>query len=405
MTGPLRPGTSGAARPESAQPDHDTLRGLLGAWALNACTGLETAWIEIHLAECPSCADEGGRLRDAAGWLSADEPLEPAPDLRSQVLTRALTVRPARIKVPDYSSAYVAETARLDALLRDLGESDWIERADLVWHGGAQQLRPAEVLSHLTAVDGVVSRALGLADPVPPAPGTSPEQAGSAPVDLVERTSRLIEAQRRRGPDAVRSFWREQTRALVETAALAESQHGAGAGDVLVDYGAFRLPLRDAFVDRAFECWIHADDVAEAVGWPYGPPRGVHIRTMVDLATRLLPSALNGLREAGLASLTSYRKFSGSDPGYGDPRGVSAVKLIIEGRGESEWLVPLEPLPPGSGPLPADIDPVATLAIDGVEFCFLCAAHRDPDRMPCGITGDRAAARDLLHAARLLSRP
>ncbi len=405
MTGPLRPGTSGASRPESAQPDHDTLRGLLGAWALNACPVVETAWIEMHLAECPSCADEGARLRDAAGWLSADEPLDPAPDLRTQVLARALAVRPAEITVPDYSSAYVAETARLDALLRDLGESDWIERAELPWHGGVDRLRPAEVLSHLTAVDGVVSRALGLSDPVPAAHGPREDPAAPVAIDLVERTSRLIEAQRRRGPDAVRSFWREQTRALVETAALAEAEHGASAGDVMVDYGAFRIPLRDAFVDRAFECWIHADDVAEAVGWPYGPPRGVHIRMMVDLATRLLPHALDGLRAAGLASLTSYRKYSGSDPSYGDPRGVSAVRLIIEGRGESEWLVPLEPLPPGSGPLPADIEPVATLAIDGVEFCFLCAAHRDPDRTPCGITGDRAAARDVLHAARLLSRP
>jgi hypothetical protein len=416
MTGPPRPGDPGESQPtrpdagsfadfdvlpvHETRPDHDTLRGLLGAWALNACPAAETAWIEKHLAGCPSCADEAGRLRDAAGWLSADEPLDPTPDLRAQVLSRALAVRPARIEVPDYSSAYVAETARLDALLRDLGESDWIEHAELAWHGGTQQLRPAEVLCHLAAVDGVVARALGLPDPVPLARGYVAEPGVPSQVDVVERTSRMIDSQRRRGPDAVRSFWREQTRALVETAALAEAKDGPGAGDVLVDYGSFQLPLRDAFVDRAFECWIHADDISEAIGWTYGPPRGVHIRMMVELATRLLPHALNELRAGGLAALTSWQ-----DPGYGDPRGVRAVKLIIEGSGESEWLVPLAPLPPGTGPLPPDIEPVATLAIDGVEFCFLVAAHRDPDRTPCGITGDRAAARDLLHAARLLSRP
>ncbi len=410
MTGPLRPGVSGATPPEPTRngsvpdepvpPDHDGLRGLLGAWALNACPALETAWVELHLAECPSCSDEATKLRDAAGWLSADEPLDPAPDLRTQVLARALAVRPAEIEVPDYSSAFVAETARLDALLRDLGESDWIERAELPWHGGVESWRPAEVLCHLTAVDGVVSRALGLPDPVPPVPVFAVDPPSGSGIDLMQRTHRMIEAQRRRGPDTVRSVWREQTRALVETASLAEITKGPRAGDLMVDYGTFRLPLRDAFVDRAFECWIHADDVSEAIGWSYGPPRGVHIRMMIDLATRLLPHALDALRAAGQASLTSWH-----DPSYGDPRGVRAVKLIIEGRGESEWMVPLEPLPPGSGPLPADIEPVATLAIDGVEFCFLCAAHRDADRTPCGITGDRAAARDLLHAARLLSRP
>jgi hypothetical protein len=400
MTGPLRPGDPGEPEEfEPAQPDHDALRGLLGAWALNACPAAETAWIEKHLADCPACAEEAGRLRDAAGWLSADEPVDPAPDLRTQVLSRALAVRPAEIQVPDYSSAYVAETARLDALLRDLGDADWIERVELVWHSGKQQWRPAEVLSHLTAVDGVVSRALGLHDPVPYPPGLPPDPAVPPRIDLLERTQRLLDAQRRRGPDAVRSFWREQSRALVETASLAETAAGPSAGDLTVDYGSFQLPLRDAFVDRAFECWIHADDVAEAIGWPYKPPRGVHIRMMVELATRLLPQALTQLRAAGLASLTSWQ-----DPSFGDPRGVRAIRLIIEGRGESDWLVPLEPLPPGAGPLPQDIEPVATLAIDGVEFCFLIAAHRDPDRTPCGITGDRAAARDLLHAAPLLSR-
>jgi hypothetical protein len=441
MTGPLRPDESGERPPEqsqrpeqtlrpektqqrpertqrpepSQQPDHETLRGLLGAWALNAVTAVEADLLEQHLAGCSGCADEAGRLRDAAGWLSADEPLDPAPKLRRQVLARALSRRPARIRVPDYADAYVTETARLDALLRDLGELDWLERADLPWHGGTEQWRPAEVLCHLTAVDGVLSRTLGLPDPVPTgaAVGSASPTGG---IDLMERTGRLMEAYHRRSPDAVRSYWREQTRALVETAALAEAAAqdtaaqddggdgasaavGAGAADLPVDYGQFTLPLRDAFLDRAFECWVHADDIAEAVGWPYGPPRGAHIRQMVGLAARLLPYALAGLRNAGQASFIS------KEPSAGDPHDAGAVKLIIEGRGESEWLIPLEVPGPDAPPLPTDTVPVATLAIDGVEFCFLCAAHREPERLPCGVTGDRAAARDVLHAARLLSRP
>ncbi len=164
-----------------------------------------------------------------------------------------------------------------------------------------------------------------------------------------------------------------------------------------VDYGAFRIPVRTAFLDRAFECWIHADDIAEAVGYPYDPPRSSHLRQLIGLAAQLLPTALAALRTAGNASLTAWQ-----DPAFGDPRGPRAVRLIIEGRGSGEWLVPLEadaPVPP------PDTEPVAVLAVDGVEFCHLAAAHRDADRLPCGITGDRAAARDLLHAVRLLSRP
>ncbi|WP_051945166.1 zf-HC2 domain-containing protein [Streptacidiphilus rugosus] len=359
-------------------PAHEALRGLLGAWALDACPPHEAARLEAHLANCPSCAEEGHRLRDAAGWLSADEPLDPEPALRRAVLDGCLGRRDAAYRVPAYAEPYVAETARLDALLRDLGELDWLEQASLTWHGGTELRRPAEVLSHLAAVDGVLARALGLPDP---APGVD---------DLVARTEVVRAAQSRRSPEAVRAFWRAQTRAVVETAALAPPETAGQA----VDYGAFRIPVRDAFLDRAFECWIHADDIAEAVGYPYHPPRGAHLRQLIGLAAKMLPLALAGLREAGLATSPA--------PDAAGAAGPRVLKLIIEGRGESEWLIPLDDPtwtpPPGT-------EPTSTLAIDGVEFCFLCAARRDPARVPVGILGDHAPARDLLAAAPLLSRP
>ncbi|QMU74979.1 MDMPI N domain containing protein [Streptacidiphilus sp. PB12-B1b] len=378
--------TAPDAGPDPGAPaaDHETLRGLIGAWALDACTPREAAGVERHLAGCPACAEEAVRLRDAAGWLSTDDPLDPAPALRGSVIAWALTRRPATVPVPDYSAAYAAETARLDALLRDLGDLDWQESAELRWHGGAERLSPAEVLCHLAAVDGLLAVALGLPDPT----------SGS---DLVERTERLSAELRHRSPEAIRALWRAQTRALVETAALAEAGAEAAGGDTTgdteVDYGLFRAPLREAFLDRAFECWIHAVDIAEAVGYPYGPPRGVHLRRLIGVAARALPTALAALRGAGQATAA---------PGPDEARGHRAVKLVIEGRGESEWLIPLEPDAP---PPPPGTPPVATLALDGVEFCFLAAARRDPDRLPCGITGDRATAHDVLHATRLLSRP
>jgi uncharacterized protein (TIGR03083 family) len=341
---------------------HEDLRALLGAWALDACTLGEAAHLETHLATCPACREEAHQLRDAAGWLSADEPLDPEPSLRRQVLDGCLDRREPAFRVPAYAEPFVAETARLDALLRDLGELDWMERATLRWHGGTEQRRPADVLCHLAAVDGVLARALGLPDP-------------TEGVDLAARDARLCAMQAERPPTAVRAFWRAQTRAIVETAALA----GPDLTERFVDYGAFRLPLAHSFLDRAFECWIHAEDIAEAVGYPYNPPRGAHIRSLIGLAVRLLPHVFPEERGKG-----------------------RVVQLIVEGRGEGEWLIPIDAL--GSVPSP-DTEPTATVAIDGVEFCHLCAGRRDPHRIPAGITGDRELARAVLAAAPLLSRP
>ncbi|MBF9072142.1 zf-HC2 domain-containing protein [Streptacidiphilus fuscans] len=374
---------------------HEALRSLLGAWALDACRPDEAARLEAHLADCPSCAEEAHRLRDAAGWLSSDEPLDPDPGLRRQVMAGCLEIRDADFRVPSYADPYVAETARLDALLRDLGELDWLEQAQLTWHGGSEQRRPAEVLSHLAAVDGVLADALGLPDPLDRVTEPKPAEAADGPgghVDvLVARTTALREAQSRRPPESVRAMWRAQTRAVVETAALAAEADPVVAEDG-VDYGAFELRVADSFLDRAFECWIHADDIAEAVSYPYHPPRGAHMRQLIGLAVRLLPLAMSALRASGEAT--------SPDPVPGEQSRV--VKLIVEGRGEGEWLIPIDA--PGWVP-PTDVEPTATLAIDGVEFCFLCAARRDPHRVPVGIKGDAPAARDLLAAARLLSRP
>ncbi|MFD7981916.1 zf-HC2 domain-containing protein [Kitasatospora indigofera] len=163
------------------EQQHEDLRSLLGAWALGACPRREAAALERHLRHCPDCAEEGARLRDAAGWLSADEPLDPSGALRQQVLDWCLARRPAELPVPAWGAPYAAETAKLDALLRDLGPEEWQEIVELPWHGGTDRLRPAEVLSHLAAVDGYLALSLGLPDPVPAGPGPAAPAAGPGP--------------------------------------------------------------------------------------------------------------------------------------------------------------------------------------------------------------------------------
>ncbi|MFJ9692783.1 zf-HC2 domain-containing protein [Kitasatospora sp. NPDC101183] len=406
----------------STEEQHDALRSLLGAWALGACPPHEAAELERHLRGCAECAADAARLREAAGWLSLEEPLDQPGSLRQQVLDWCLARRPAQLPVPAWGVPYTAETAKLDALLRDLGPQEWQEVAELPWHGGAEQLRPAEVLCHLSAVDGYLALALGLPDPVPAVPGAPcapaapprvPPQDGAAPAafaaprvppqggpyaGIAARTARMIAEQAGQPPQAVRARWRRLTHDLVRSAALAPR------GNTPVDLGFAVLPLRDAFVDRALECYVHGEDVARAVAYPYAPPAPQHLRQMVDLTVRMLPSALSGLRAQHPEHAGAPAAPDGQDgQGAPDRRGRAGrqLRLLVDGPAAGEWLVPLD----GPQARPSAGEPVATMVLDALELCQLAAAHRDPDRLPVGAHGDRAVIREVLHALPLLSRP
>ncbi|MER6997529.1 zf-HC2 domain-containing protein [Streptomyces sp. NPDC000410] len=373
----------GPVPPESAAPvAHGVLKSLLGAWALSACSAEETAAVEDHLTECAPCADEALRLRDAVGLLHTDRDLDLDPLLRSRVLENCLGRRPARIPVPTWAAPYDAETARLDALLQDIGESEWHAPLRLRWFDGeesaSRKTTVAGVIGHLMSVDGLVTSALGLDDPLG-------DTAPRSPSDRTERYWRTAHFPPTR---TIRAPWRDQSHTLVRTVSFA----GRGVADLSVSYGEFALPLRDSLLDRAFECWVHADDIATAVDYPYDPPSGSHLRHMIDLAARLLPAALAARRRAGLAGPARHLVTAGS-PGR-------SLHLEVEGAGGGHWYIALDS--------PAAIgDPghtVAQVAMDAVEFCQLVAGHVSPDETAAGQDGDREAIRDVLFAAASLSR-
>jgi hypothetical protein len=370
----------------TADGRHEALRSLLGAWALGACPRPEAAEVALHLAGCPGCAEEAARLSGAAAELAADEALDLSGTLRQQVLDHCLARRPAELPIPPWAAPYAAESARLDALLCDLGPDEWQEVAELPWHGGVQHWRPAEVLCHLAAVDGYLSPALGLADPL--ADGAAPPDGlprgpeRSRPAGVLERTGALIRAVGGDDPEQVRARWRRQSHALLRAAAL------GGDGTAPVDYGFAVLPLRDAFLDRAFECWIHGDDIARAVAYPYPPPAPQHLHRLIDLAARMLPYLLAALR-------------SPAPVGAGGRGRGRSLRLVIDGPAAGEWLIPLDdPDAPPDG-----TDTVAEMVVDGLEFCYLAAAHREPERLPLGCDGDRSAVDEVLRALPMLSRP
>ncbi|WP_229816242.1 MDMPI N domain containing protein [Streptomyces lucensis] len=369
---------------------HDVLKSLLGAWALAACSADETVAVEDHLGTCGGGADEARRLREAVGLLRRPESLDLDPALRDRVLESCLDRRPPRIPVPGWAAPYDAETARLDALLQDFGDAEWHAPVRLRWFEAdapaTRRTTVAGVIAHLMSVDGLIAAALGLEDLLA---GVA-EAAGKDAVGPAGRTEAYWRASHFPPTRSVQAPWRDQSHSLVRSVSFT----GSHSGGLAVSYGDFELPLRDAMLDRAFECWVHAEDIAEAVAYPYEPPAPRHLNRMIDLAARMLPLALAERRRAGLSApgRTPHLVPAGA-PGR-------SLRLEIEGAGGGQWLIPLDsPAAVGS----ADFE-VAHVALDGVEFCRLAAGHVPPQEAAAGQVGDREAIRDVLFAAAGLSR-
>ncbi|MGW6837651.1 maleylpyruvate isomerase N-terminal domain-containing protein [Streptomyces sp. NPDC054949] len=364
-------------------PTHALLKSLLGAWALAACSAEETRAVEDHLTECAPCAEEALRLRDAVGLLRPEETLDLKPLLRSRVLEDCLGRRPARIPVPTWATPYDTETARLDALLRDFGDAEWHTPVRLKWfeeeRRKTRRTTVAGVIGHLLTVDGLVAAALGLDDPLGPQ---------APPGDPTDRTEHFWNSHPHPTTRQVREPWREQGHTLIRTVSFA----GRGVAELAVDYGHFALPLADAFLERAFECWVHAWDIAEAVDYPYEAPSAPHLHQMIDLAARLLPGALAERRRAGLAAPARGLVAAGA-PGR-------TLHLEIEGAGGGGWDIALD----SPAAKPSAEHTVAHVALEGTEFCQLAAGHISPEEAAAGQHGDREAIRDVLFAAASLSR-
>ncbi|MFF0704234.1 maleylpyruvate isomerase N-terminal domain-containing protein [Streptomyces tendae] len=365
--------------------EHHVLTSLLGAWALAACSAQETAAVEDHLGQCEACAEEALRLREAVTLLQRPESLDLDPALRTRVLDGCLERRPPRIPVPEWATPYDAETARLDALLQDFGDAEWHAPVRLRWFEddgtASRRTTVAGVIAHLLTVDGTVAVALGLDDPMGDI--TAPSRAPAARTEAYWRASHYPPTR------AVRAPWRGQGHSIVRTVAFT-----GDAGGMPVSYGDFELPLRDAMLDRAFECWVHAEDIAEAVDYPYEPPSARHLNGMIDLAARMLPGVLAARRRAGLAAPGDRPHLvAAGEPGR-------SLRLEIEGSGGGEWLIPLD----SPGAVGSADHEVAHVALDGVEFCRLAAGHVPPAEAAAGQVGDREAIRDVLFAAASLSR-
>ncbi|MFE5916273.1 maleylpyruvate isomerase family mycothiol-dependent enzyme [Streptomyces sp. NPDC056468] len=329
--------------------DHEAVRDLLAAWAFGALDPAEEKAVPAHLAECESCAAEAERLRETVRLLEgpplgapAGWPAEEAPP----ALSLALRTRPA---VLAHVAPYAAAVAGLKVLLPELA-GRWTTPVVHDWDAHA-------TVAHLLAADEHLAARLGAGSRVRP----SPAEEGPRWEDAWNRrTAEVIAHEHSRTPDETVADWAAQADELLG----APEAHDAELAARAVTLMGLRLPVAEHFLVRAFETWIHSDDIGRALGLTVPPPPEQHLGQLIRLAVRILGLSL----------------------------GPTAPPVLFSVTGGEEWV------------LGSEDEPVqAELTLDPLDFCLLIGGRRSPQTVPRGTTGDAAAAQNVLERAASLA--
>jgi uncharacterized protein (TIGR03083 family) len=284
--------------------------------------------------------------------VTAAEQRPALPDgLRERVLAASLRVRAAGRPEPAAPeiTADEAFSRAADAFYGMLGvlqERDWRRPA-------LRGLDVQGLVGHLTGVEEDVHRGLA-GDP----------QVAQA--SHVGSTQAAADRQAGRPAAETRTEWR---RAADRTLDLIRAAGDTGA-EVAVH--GMRLPLGTLLVVRAFELWIHDNDIRQAVGLPPSVPDPSTLSLMTQAAAWLLPRAV-------------------ARSGPSEP---TIVHLVLTGPGGGTWDIPI-----GDGPPAAEV----AIVTDAVEFCRLVANRATPDDLSLHITGDADRAALVLAAAPTLA--
>jgi uncharacterized protein (TIGR03083 family) len=249
------------------------------------------------------------------------------------------------------------------ALLRDLAERfDAVARslspADL-GAGTANGLSVRDLLIHLAAMESMVAASVT---------GTAPAVVDEVTIDA--RTAAFVEVFALRPLDEVRTLWRESVDTI-----LAWARSGATTG--YVPWFGQEVSRDVILAIRAFETWIHTDDIRRALGRPLEPPRPSQLHLMAEFSMESLPTWLVLADRA---------------------RPGRVARMVLTGAGGGSWLVPM-----GPGAADPDTPPDVTVEVDVVEWC-----HRIGERVTAGdvvvrVSGDETLAGDILEAASVLA--
>ncbi|MEV1021723.1 maleylpyruvate isomerase family mycothiol-dependent enzyme [Streptomyces sp. NPDC050264] len=343
--------------------DHAAIRDLLGAWAVHALTPAEQRCLPAHLAECEPCAAEAARLRETVRLLDgpAGDPAPPAPGARDGILARALAARPPAPRTAPHAEPYAAAVAALRALLTELDPEPDAAPDVAAWRTPViHDWTVQDTVAHLVAADEHLATHLGLPAQAPATPSGVPAGRDTGWRTAWEaRTHRVIAHERARAPQATAATWRAQAAALLNSPAARDPEIAARATTLV----GVRLPVAEHFLIRAFETWIHADDIGRAVGRPVPPPPAAHLWRLVRLAVRILGQALG-------------------------PEAEPVALTVTDDTRSTEWILGAEGAPVR-----------AELALEPVDFCLLIGGRATPRTVPMGALGDEDAVRAVLDRA------
>jgi uncharacterized protein (TIGR03083 family) len=275
-------------------------------------------------------------------------------DLRERVLAASLRTRAAgrpEPPVPEISPDEAFSRAA-DAFYGMLGLLQGEQ-----WRCPAlRDLDVQGLVGHLTGVEEDVQRCLA----------GDPEVAAA---EHVESTQAAAERQGGRLPAQTRAEWR---RAADRTLDLVRA-----GGDLHAEVAVhgLRLPLGLLLTVRAFELWVHENDIRAAAGLPPSAPDDSTLSLMTAAAVRLLPHAA---ARAGLDEPT-------------------IVHLVLTGSGGGTWDIPL-----GQGP-PAPAPAAIVIVTDALGYCRLAANRATPANLDTHITGDADRAEAILAAVSTLA--
>jgi uncharacterized protein (TIGR03083 family) len=322
--------------------DDRSLEELLGAYALDGCDADEAAAVEALLQRRPDLGDESTRLAIAAAWLGAVEATELPPALREAILATAVGDPLAAA-----AQLYEAEARRVADEL-DLLEPD---RYDAITPNG---LTARSLVVHIAAQETLLAQAAGR--PV----------ADVTLTDIHDRTAALIDSSRDRPYGDILELWR---RAVTAVEVWARSVSDTG---MAVEWVGLPMPPSEALTARAFENWVHRDDLRRVRGAAADPPPARELRLMAKLAMRTLP--------AGLAAT-------------GRVRSGRSARVVLTGAGGGTWHLPLDPSEDAVG------TPDLTLTASALDWCLLAGERLDPNELLFTVEGDRDLADDLVAAA------
>jgi uncharacterized protein (TIGR03083 family) len=259
--------------------------------------------------------------------------LTPSNDA-SAVMKAAFAARPAQPMQPPPNDNEAAGFARA---VNDVHNTITRISANDWGRPAVNGLNVGELVGHLIGTQLMMAAELGLGSPT------------SNSTDHIESTRPAIAAGVALLPDAAAAEFRRVSDVL--------TNHLLQLDDVGLDvqsrFGLIDAEIRFLLVVRVFELWTHDNDLRRAVGLDRVEPDADRLwmmtRTVMPIVRRI---------------------------------GGDRVRIVLTGAGGGVW--------------PAAHDEIAEVSLDATSFCQRVANRVSLDHLDADISGDRAAARELL---------